>query len=228
MVYTLKVFVRSAVIYLVLLLGLRLMGKRQMGELELNELVIAMLLSDMASTPVQDLDVPLHYGIVSALTLLLLSLLLSFLCLKSLRFRTLFCGNPTLIIREGQLLQRAMRRSRFTVDELIGELRVQGVTDLRTVKYAILETNGQLSLVLQSASQPLTPGDLGMETQPAELPVLLISDGRLLGKEFEKAGLDEKWLGELLRQHGLRSYKEVFFLSIDAEKQPLLIPKDRR
>ncbi|MGM9618257.1 MAG: DUF421 domain-containing protein [Oscillospiraceae bacterium] len=228
MVCTLKVFVRSAVIYLVLLLGLRLMGKRQMGELELNELVIAMLLSDMASTPVQDLDVPLHYGLISALTLLLLSLLLSFLCLKSLRFRTLFCGNPTLIIRDGQLLQDSMRRSRFTVDELIGELRVQGVTDLRTVKYAILETNGQLSLVLQSDSQPLTPGDLQIETEPAELPVLLISDGRLLGKELSKAGLDERWLNKLLRQHGLRSYKEVFFLSVDAKKQPLLIPKDKR
>lgn len=223
----LTVCVRSAVIYLVLLAGLRLMGKRQMGELELNELVIAMLLSDLASTPLQDLELPLHYGIVSVLTVLTLSLLFSLLSLKSLRFRSVFCGDPTLIIREGELMQRAMRKNRFTVDELLGELRVQGVTDLRTVKYAILERSGQLSLLLEAGSQPLTAADAGVETTPAELPVLLISDGRLLKKELQKSGLDERWLQKFLHAHGLSHHSQVFLLSIDADRQPLLIPKQR-
>ena len=223
----LTVCVRSAVIYLVLLLGLRLMGKRQMGELELNELVIAMLLSDLASTPLQDLELPLSYGVVSVLTVLTLSLLFSLLSLKSLRFRSLFCGDPTLIIREGQLMQRAMRRNRFTVDELLGELRVQGVTDLSTVKYAILERSGQLSLLLESGSQPLTAADAGIAPKAADLPVLLISDGRLLKKELQKSGLDARWLQAVLRSHGLAHHRQVFLLSIDAEKNPLLIPKQR-
>lgn len=223
----LTVCVRSAVIYLVLLLGLRLMGKRQMGELELNELVIAMLLSDLASTPLQDLELPLSYGVVSVLTVLTLSLLFSLLSLKSLRFRSLFCGDPTLIIREGQLMQRAMRRNRFTVDELLGELRVQGVTDLSTVKYAILERSGQLSLLLESGSQPLTAADAGIAPKAADLPVLLISDGRLLKKELQKSGLDARWLQAVLRSHGLAHHRQVFLLSIDAEKKPLLIPKQR-
>lgn len=223
----LTVCVRSAVIYLVLLLGLRLMGKRQMGELELNELVIAMLLSDLASTPLQDLELPLSYGVVSVLTVLTLSLLFSLLSLKSLRFRSLFCGDPTLIIREGQLMQRAMRRNRFTVDELLGELRAQGVTDLSAVKYAILERSGQLSLLLESGSQPLTAADAGIAPKAADLPVLLISDGRLLKKELQKSGLDERWLRAVLRSHGLTHHREVFLLSIDAEKRPLLIPRQR-
>lgn len=223
----LTVCIRSAVIYLVLLLGLRLMGKRQMGELELNELVIAMLLSDLASTPLQDLELPLSYGVVSVLTVLTLSLLFSLLSLKSLRFRSLFCGDPTLIIREGQLMQRAMRRNRFTVDELLGELRAQGVTELSTVKYAILERSGQLSLLLESGSQPLTAADAGIAPRPADLPVLLISDGRLLKKELQKSGLDERWLQAVLRSHGLTHHSEVFLLSIDAEKKPLLIPRQR-
>lgn len=223
----LTVCVRSAVIYLVLLLGLRLMGKRQMGELELNELVIAMLLSDLASTPLQDLELPLSYGIVSVLTVLTLSLLFSLLSLKSLRFRSLFCGDPTLIIREGQLMQQAMRHNRFTVDELLGELRAQGVTDLSTVKYAILERSGQLSLLLESGSQPLTAADAGIAPKSTDLPVLLISDGRLLKKELQKSGLDERWLQAVLHSHGLSHHRQVFLLSIDAEKKPLLIPKQR-
>lgn len=223
----LRVCLRSAVIYLVLLTGLRLMGKRQLGELELNELVIAMLLSDLASTPLQDLTLPLSYGVVSVLTVLTLSLLFSVLSLKSLRFRTLFCGDPTLIIRDGQLMQRAMRKNRFTVDELLGELRAQGVTDLRTVQYAILERSGQLSLLLEGRSQPLTAGDAGVTPEPTALPVLLISDGRLLKKELQKAGLDERWLRAVLAQHGLTHHSQVFLLSIDGQSKPLLIPKQR-
>ena len=159
-----QVICRSTIIYLVLLAGIRLLGKRQMGELELNELVIAMLVSDFASTPLQDLSMPLYYGIASALTLLSLSLLFSFLCLKSLRFRMIFYGNPTIIIDNGKLVQSAMRRNRFTVDELLGELRVQGIMDLRSVKYAILETNGQLSILPAAAEQPVTAGEMIAET----------------------------------------------------------------
>ncbi len=223
----LTVLIRTAVIYLALLAGLRLMGKRQMGELELNELVIAMLLSDTASIPLQDLDMPLHYGVVAVMTLLSMSLLFSFLSLKSLRFRTAFCGSPTLIIREGQLMQRAMRKNRFTVDELLGELRVQGVTDLTTVRYAILETNGQLSLLLEDGAQPVTAEDMGLTSESPGLPTLLISDGRLLEKELQKSGLDEAWLKETLQQHGLTHHREVFLLSIDGKNRPLLIKKQR-
>ena len=221
----LQVICRSAVIYLVLLAGIRLLGKRQMGELELNELVIAMLVSDFASTPLQDPDLPLQYGIVSALTLLVLSLLFSFLCLKSLRFRILFCGKPTIIIENGKLVQSAMRRNRFTVDELLGELRVQGIMDLRSVKYAILETNGQLSVLPAAAEQPVTAGDMGIENEDSAPPVLVINDGRLLTEALASQGLDQKWLQKVFKQHGLTHHRQVFLLSVDSRKRALLIPK---
>lgn len=223
----LQVIFRSAVVYLVLLAGMRVLGKRQMGELELNELVIAMLLSDLVSTPLQDLTMPLHYGIVSVLTLLGLSLLFSFLCLKSLRFRELFWGSPTVIIQDGRLIQRAMRRNRFTVDELLGELRVQGVMDLRKVRYAILETNGHLSILLTPGEKPLTAADMDVPTQSNEPPVLVINDGRLLSDALQREGLDQAWLQKVLKQHGLKHHSEVFLLSVDGKKRALLIPKER-
>ena len=224
----LKMILRSAIIYIVLMLGLRLMGKRQMGELELNELVIAMLLSDMASTPLQDPDLPLGYGLSAVFTVLILCFLLSWITLKSFRFRKLFCGEPTLIIREGKLQQSAMRRNRFTIDELIGELRVQGITDLTTVEYAILETSGQLSVLQRTEEKPLTPKQLGLQAKEGdELPILLINDGILLHRNLVKAGLDEKWLKKTLSQHGANSVRQVFYLSVDSEKEPLLILKDR-
>ena len=222
----LQVIFRSTVIYLVLLAGIRVLGKRQMGELELNELVIAMLVSDFASTPLQDLNMPLYYGISSALTLLLLSLLFSFLCLKSLRFRMIFCGKPTIIIENGKLKQSAMRRNRFTADELLGELRVQGIMDLRSVKYAILETNGQLSILPAAAEQPVTAGDMGIETEDSAPPVLVINDGRLLTEALHSQGLDRNWLQKVLKQYGLSHHRQVFLLSVDSQKQTLLIPKE--
>lgn len=224
----LKIIVRSAIIYITLMLGLRLMGKRQMGELELNELVIAMLLSDMASTPLQDPELPLSYGLVAVFTVLVLCFLLSYITLKSFRFRKLFCGEPTLIIREGKLQQSAMRRNRFTIDELVGELRVQGITDLTAVKYAILETSGQLSIVERTEEKPLTPKQMGLQVKDeSELPILLINDGVLLTRNLEKAELSDAWLQQLLSQHGASSVRQVFYLSVDAEKKPLLIKKDR-
>lgn len=224
----LKIILRSAIIYIALMIGLRLMGKRQLGELELNELVIAMLLSDMASTPLQDPDLPLSYGLGAVFTVLILCFLLSFFTLKSFRFRKLFCGEPTLIIREGKLQQSAMRRNRFTIDELIGELRSQGITDLTAVRYAILETSGQLSVVQNTEELPLTPKQMGIQPKKeAALPTLLINDGILLKDNLEKAKLNEQWLRQVLSQHGAKSPRQVFYLSVDSGKQPLLIMKER-
>ena len=124
-------FFRTVILYLLLIAGLRITGKRQIGELEPIELVLTMLLSDLASVPMQDFGIPLVNGIVPIATLLSLSMLLSYGSLRSVRFRTLLCGEPTLIIRSGHILQDAMRRNRLTVDELLEALRGQGISDLR-------------------------------------------------------------------------------------------------
>ena len=129
-------FVRTIILYFLIVVGMRLMGKRQIGELEPSELVLTMMISDLAAVPMQDFGIPLLSGLLPILTLLALSLLLSQLSLRSLRLRALICGTPTVLIRGGKLQQDAMRKNRFTIDELMEELREQGVTRIEDVKYA--------------------------------------------------------------------------------------------
>ena len=143
-------FLRTIILYLFIIVGIRLMGKRQVGELEPSELVLALLIADLAAVPMQDFGIPLLTGIIPILTLLCLTMALSVLTMKSVRFRAVLCGRPSIIVENGKLHQREMQKNRFTVDELMEELRMKGITDLNSIKDAILETNGQIS-VLQHA-----------------------------------------------------------------------------
>ncbi|MBQ3103208.1 MAG: DUF421 domain-containing protein, partial [Oscillospiraceae bacterium] len=157
-------FARTVILYFVLTVGLRLMGKRQIGELEPTELVITLLIADLSSVPMQDLGAPLTNGLIPIAVLLSLSMLASYLNLKSIRFRNLVCGEPTLLIQNGRLCQKTMAKNRFTLDELLEQLRSQGIFDITSVKYAVLETDGQLSVLPYSQNQRET------------FPTLLIND----------------------------------------------------
>ena len=220
-------FFRTVILYLLLIVGLRLTGKRQIGELEPIELVLTMLLSDLASVPMQDFGIPLLNGVIPIITLLAMSMLLSCLSLRHVRFRTLICGKPALIIRDGQLQQAAMRHNRLTLDELFEELRTQGVTDIRDVKYAILETGGQLSVLLRTAAQPATPRQMDLSCEDdVFLPTVIINDGRLLRDNLRRAGRDEKWLHKQLREKGVQAPTQVFLLSVDEQGETICIVKD--
>lgn len=208
-------FFRTVILYFILMVGLRLMGKRQIGELEPSELVLTLIISDLAAVPMQDFGIPLVNGLFPIVTLLCLSMLLSFFSLKSIRFRSLVCGRPTLIIREGSILQQNMARNRFTVDELLEQLRCQGYSDLAAVKYAILETNGQLTVLLKAAEMPLTAAQAGLKPQEKGIPTLIISDGRLLARNLKGRGLDDVWLDKQLKHYHVKHIKEVFALSVD-------------
>ena len=204
-------FFRTAILYLLLIVGLRLTGKRQIGELEPIELVLTMLLSDLASVPMQDFGIPLINGVIPIITLLAMSMLLSCLSLRSVRFRTLICGKPALIIRDGQLQQAAMRHNRLTLD----------------VKYAILETGGQLSVLLRTAAQPATPRQMNLTCKDdVFLPTVIINDGRLLRENLRRAGRDEAWLRKQLREKGVHAPTQVFLLSVDGQGETICIVKD--
>ena len=157
-------FLRTIILYLFIIVGIRLMGKRQVGELEPSELVLALLIADLAAVPMQDFGIPLLTGIIPILTLLCLTMALSVLTMKSVRFRAVLCGRPSIIVENGKLHQREMQKNRFTVDELMEELRMKGITDLNSIKYAILETNGQISVLPYAAQQPVTEAQ--MELHP--------------------------------------------------------------
>mgnify|MGYP000410545444 CR=1 FL=1 len=219
--------IRTLIIYILLILSLRATGKRQIGELEPIELVLTLLISDLAAVPMQDFGIPLLNGVIPIVTLLLLSMLLSWGSVRSIRLRRLICGSPTALILDGKVQQDAMRHNRFTLDELIEELRSQGVTDLTSVKYAVLETDGQLSVLLYPDEQPATPKQLGKPVKDDTfLPHIFINDGRVLGENLSLAGLDTAWLDKTVRAQGYHAPSEIFLLSLDGAGKILCIGKD--
>lgn len=223
----LTAMLRTTILYLLLIVGLRLAGKRQLGELEPVELVLAMLLSDLAAVPMQDFGIPLLHGIVPIITLLALSTLLSYASMRSVRVRRLICGSAAVIIDHGRIVQDAMRRNRLTMDELMEELRAQGISQLNQVKFAILETGGQLSVLTYPEESPLTPRQLGLSvTDDVVFPTVLISDGRILTDRLNAAGYDRMWLERTLRQNGAQSARQVFFLSVDGGGQITCVMKE--
>ena len=220
-------FARTVILYFLIMTGLRLMGKRQIGELEPGELVLTMMISDLATVPMQDFGIPLLAGVIPILTLLALSMLLSQLSLSSIRFRALACGTPSVLIREGVLQQEAMRKNRYTLDELLEELRGQGFTGVEEVKYAVLENSGHLSVLPWARCQPPTAEQLRVAVEEdVTLPVVLVNDGRLLRRNLEAQGLDEAWLREALRKEGLSSHREAFLVTVDETGRVSCVKKE--
>lgn len=220
-------FARTLILYFLIMFGLRLMGKRQIGELEPSELVLTMMISDLATVPMQDFGIPLLAGVIPILTLLALSMLLSQLSLRYLRFRALVCGTPTILIRDGQLQQEAMRQNRYTLDELLEELRGQGIASIEDVKYAVLENSGQLSVLPWTRQQPPTAAQLGLDVEDSvTLPVVLVNDGRVLRKNLTACGKNEQWLLQTIREKKLSSPREVFLLTLDERQQVTCIKKE--
>ena len=222
-------FLRTVILYFILMIGLRLMGKRQIGELEPSELVLTLIISDLAAVPMQDFGIPLVNGLFPIVTLLCLSMLISFFSLKSIRFRGLVCGHPTVIIKDGQILQQSMARNRFTVDELLEQLRSQGYSDLTAVKYAILETSGQVSILPYTKSSPVTPQITEMDVpDQTTLPVLVINDGRIIDKNLTDSSRDKTWLEKQLRKRHLSSPAQVFLMTVDEKGDVVCIPKEEQ
>lgn len=207
--------VRTVILYLVIVIGIRLMGKRQIGQLEPSEFVLSLLIADLAAVPMQDFGIPIIMGVIPILTLLCLSTILSVLTVKSIRIRALLCSRPSIVVQDGRILSREMVKNRFTVDELMEELRVVGVTDLETVKYAVLETTGRISVILRKEEQPPTAADLGVSVEENGLPVIVISDGRILTENLKVRNLSDQWLGQQLSGRKIEDISQVFLMTVD-------------
>lgn len=220
--------IRTLILYFFIMIGLRLMGKRQIGELEPGELVLTMMISDLATVPMQDFGIPLLSGIIPILTLLSASMLLSQLSLKSVRFRELLCGTPAVLIRNGVLQQSVMKKNRYTLDELLEELRGQGFSGIEAVKYAVLENSGHLSVLPWNRVQPPTAAQLGLELKDdVVLPLVIVNDGRVLSKNLEARGRDEAWLRRILPRYRVTSPADVFLMTLDEQGKILCIPKEQ-
>ncbi len=207
--------IRTLILYAAIIVSLRIMGKRQIGELEPAELVVAVLISDLAAHPLQDIGTPLLYGLIPVLTLLCCEVLISAFIVKSIRFRTFLCGKPSMIIQKGSINQLEMKKNRFTLDELSEQLRKKEITDISTVKYAVLETDGTLSTLLYTDQSPLTPKQMNIQTDDIGYPVIVINNGRVLEKNLEKMGLNDNWLKNQLKNRKIGNAEDVYLMTVD-------------
>ena len=208
-------YFRTVILYLLLIAVVRLMGKRQIGQMEPAEFVVTMLVANLAAIPMQDGGIPLYSGFVPIVTVLGVELVLSALSMKNIRLRKLLCGKPVILIENGNLLQNNLRRTRITLDELTGHLRQKDVLDIRTVQFAILETNGNLSVFPYPKEKPASAKDAGIPARKQFLPYTVISDGRLLKENLQKAKKDEHWLKKVLSQKQA-TLEQTWLLCVDS------------
>lgn len=218
-------FIRTGLLYLALIFTIRLMGKRQVGQMEPSEFVVTMLIANLASIPMQDPGVPLYTGLVPILTVLALELVLSFLTLRSLGLRRLLCGKPAILIDNGKVCLEALARTRVTLDELTGQLRLKDVMDIRSVQYAILETNGSVSVFLYPGKEPASAEEAGIRCQVRKLPVTLVADGRLYRDNLALTGKNKRWLTETLAGRGL-GLSDVVLMTLDAGGETVILTKE--
>lgn len=211
----LVVFVRALILYIIVVVVMRIMGKRQIGQLQPFELAIAIMISELAAVPMQNTGIPLINGIVPILTLLIAQLLMSFLSLKSIRARAIICGKPTMLIEKGRINENALRKELYTLNDLLEQLRIVNYPNIADVEYAILETNGQLSVIPKSQKRPLNPGDMDIKTDYEGITIDLIIDGRVLSDNLKKAGKDRLWLVQELKKQQYDSPEEILFACVE-------------
>ena len=220
-------YIRTIILYLVLILVVRLMGKRQIGEMEPAEFVVTMLVANLAAIPMQDGGIPLYSGLVPILTVLGVELVLSAASMGSVWVRKLLCGKPVILIENGKILQQALRSTRVTLDELTGHLRDKGILDLRTVQYAILETNGKMSVFPYPKDAPATAKDAGIQAKEQCLPVTIVADGYLYKENLAVARRDEAWLQKVLREYET-TLEQTWLLTVDEKGHTLWLEKEDR
>lgn len=209
------VFVRTLILYGLVVIVLRIMGKPQIGELQPFELVIAIMISELAAIPMGDTEIPLLNGVIPILTLLFAQMTLSYLSLKSERARKIICGKPSIVIEKGHILENELRRLRMTVNDLLEQLRVKGYPNIAEVNYAILETNGDLSVIPKAKSRPVQLDDLSLSAPDPGLPLTLVVDGVISPENFTKAKLTAEDLLNRLAKNGIKSVEDIFLACID-------------
>lgn len=217
-------YIRTIVLYFILIAVIRLMGKRQLGQMEPSEFVVTMLVANLATIPMQDGAIPLLSGLIPILTVLGAELIVSALCLRSITLRRIFCGKPVILINNGKILQQNLRKTRISLDELTECLREKDVLDMGSVQFAILETSGKISVFPYPPHKPASAKDAGVSVGRQYLPVTIISDGRLLRHNLKLAGKDDRWLQKVMSAHDTTT-ERTWILTVDAADHIFWCPK---
>lgn len=220
------VLIRAVVLYIVITFSLRLMGKRQLGELQPSELVVTILISNIAAIPVEDISVPMIMGIVPILTLVCLDVVMSGVMLKSAKIRKLMIGSPRIIISEGKILQKEMKRLRYSVDDLTEAMRNQQIFDISEIQYAIVETNGKINFLLKKDYQPAEKQDVKAGGSTNDPPSVIIRDGIRDRDQLKIIALGEDWLTKILRENGI-SESRIFLMTADKNGNYDIVEKEK-
>jgi uncharacterized membrane protein YcaP (DUF421 family) len=214
----LVIFVRSIFIYILVLVVTRLMGKRELGQLQPFEFVIAIMIADLAATPIADSGIPLVNGIIPILGLLVMNLLISACNMKSMKLRALLSGKPAILIYRGKIDEKQLKRERFTINELQERLRDNNITNLGDVEYAILETSGQINVVLKPEKRGCIPEDFNIQPDYEGISYDLVIDGKILTENLSKLGKDYKWLKNQVKKFGYTP-EQALVVTIDGKGQ---------
>ena len=204
------------------------MGKRQIGELQPSELVITILISEIASMPIADLDLPIAGGIISILTLVFLELLMSIISLKNTKLRVLFYGRPIILIRNGDIDQKKMKISRVSIDDIFEAMRDRGIMDISEVEWAILETNGKISVFQKKDFSPVTLSDMNIKPKKdGGVPLIMVLDGKVMVKNLEKRGINSNLIIKAMSSQNINSVKDIFLMTIDENQKTYIVKKDK-
>lgn len=213
------VFLRVFIMYVMVVLVVRMMGKRQIAQMQPFELVVTIMIADLASIPLGNTAIPLVYGIIPVITLLSIQVIVSYLSIKSETFREVVCGKPSLIINKGVIVQSEIKRLRISMNDLLEQFRSKDQINLSDIEYAILETNGMLSVIPRTEKKTVTLEDLKISVPREELPVTLVVDGEVILPNLKSAGYDLQWLDSKLKEHSINSLNDVFFAFLSSNKE---------
>ena len=223
----LTVIARALILFAAAVVARRLMGKRQVGQLQPFELVVVIMIAELAATPMGSVGVPLLYGILPMLALVICHGLLTFFSMKSERLRVWLCGRPTVLIRNGVICERQLRKTSFTLNDLMEELRMGGIQDPAEVATAVLETSGTVSVFPKADSRPVTPADMGLEVPAEGLPLPLVLDGHVNRANLQRGGLTEGWLNKALSALGYGSPRQVLFCCVNTQGEMMVQGKGK-
>ncbi len=219
---------RTLIMYVFVVVTLRLMGKRQIGELEPSELVVTIIISEIAAMPITDIGVPLVGSILAIMVLLVLEICLSYLAYRSIGVRSVLYGRPSMFFQKGKMDQKEMKKQRFNVADLMEQIRNNGAVSLDQVDFVLMETNGNVSVIMKSENSPVTPSDLNTKVEPVRMNYVIVDNGNLVRSNMERLGLDDRWLKKQLKSEKLDSVKDVFYLSFEQSSgKTVLIPQEK-
>lgn len=211
-------FFRSIILYIIVLIVMRLMGKREIGQLQPFELAISIMIADLATIPMSDTGIPIDNGIVPILGLLVMHLLISIMNMKSMRLREILCGKPRILVYRGKVDEKALKKERFTLNELQERLRGVGVINLGDVEYAILETSGQVTVIQKPNKRMTIPEDFNIMPEYEGIPYDLVIDGKVMYDNLRKIGKDYNWLKKEVSKFKIKP-QEALIVTMDGKGQ---------